>query len=131
MQDYKFSKSKIDRYSAAIDVIAGSDLPEPQRSFAVESLRASQTQLLDLIEEEEQREDEGKKWTESELEFLQSFCTGKVAKTYHEEKSNLVQLQAYIKRSPKRIQRRAAEMGLAGAVDYWFAQSTGLAPRER
>ena len=61
-------------------------------------------------------------WQEPEIEQLKSSLHGRIAKSWQHADECVMQLATQLHRDPASVRHKAAEIGLAAAVDYRFAR---------
>ena len=101
------------------------DIPEGHRKTVHRCLMSEYIEALDRWDEKEGTERSGKKWTEEEMDALKDVLDGKVASNWAEERVNVAMASAKVHRRDKTVKKKAIEMGLARAVDWWFNNREG------
>ena len=64
-------------------------------------------------------ERDGRRWSEEDIDKLKNFLKGKRPKSWEEERNVVFGLAAHLRRSEKPCRKKAIELGLQHAVDYW------------
>lgn len=109
----------IDEIRSAMDGLDAVEMDEGHRKTVFRCLRSELVEAIERRDEQEQTERDGKRWTEEELQVLRDTLTGRVAKKWEEERMNVTEVALKLRRNEKVAKKKAIELGLGAAVDYW------------
>lgn len=114
---------------SALRFVISAQMPAEHRAVLIEvltqTLRDQEAASIRLLAEQP-----GAEWQAHEVDQLQSFLQGKVAKGWQHADEWVMHLAAQLHRDPKTIRAKAAELGLGAAVDYRVAKAATQSPGE-
>lgn len=111
----------IDAILGAIGRVESMDFEnEADRKTIYRCLRAELSEAIERRDAYEYTRNDGKRWTEGDVETLRKFLTGKRPTTWEEERAIVEEASAILSRSLKPVKKKAVEIGLGKAVDYWI-----------
>jgi hypothetical protein len=108
---------------AALQFVAASDMPSAHKMTLIDVL--TQTMRDDDAAELRRREiaQAGAAWQEHEIAQLKSFLEHRLATSWQHADQCLMQIAGQLHRDPKSVRDKAAQLGLAAAVDYGLAEA--------
>ena len=105
---------------AAMAEVDGLTCDETVRSTISRCLMAELVAATERLDGYVSTENDGAKWEKSDLDDLRAVLTGRVAMSWSEERMNVTEAALRVRRSEKIVRKKAIELGLARAVDYWM-----------
>lgn len=117
----------IEQLRAALDYLNSDDISEAHRNPLKRATEAAILESTEEFEKHQNTANDGKRWSDAEIEVLRNVLENAGnPKSYNEEFHNLEVASLRLKRSPKIVKRKAVEIGLGKAVDYWLAKGGTL-----
>jgi hypothetical protein len=113
---------RIDGLTAAREWAEIADIPAAHRHVIIRALESDREHSLDALADQERMERDGTRWAEADIEILMDTLEGRVANSWAEEKYHLAMAAERLHRSAAKVKRKAIELGLGQAVDYWLVR---------
>jgi hypothetical protein len=117
---HKAWSRRIDGLRAARDWAETAQIPPDHRHVVILSLESERERSLDALANQERTERDGHRWTDEDIQILTSTLGEKIATSWALETYHLEMASERLGRSPKAIKRKAIELNLGPAVDYWL-----------